>query len=829
MFKLNMMAYGKDYVAKTYLMEPSKPYSKVAAESLLVVIWVLSVACKADTYVNNSAADFRAGYCQNVEVLCEKDGAKIKLVHHEDHPASYVRFGTYTSKVLGDGTESHWQSIKWLEQFTTPQHFKRYENNPVLDPSRTGQWDDWTNGVSIIRFGGQYRMFFASWSGGGIGWATASVDDPVTWTVNPANPVLKPGPSDSFESRLINQPRCIKITDSHWRMYYTGWHGDEWKVGLAESFDGGVTWSKYPDNPILLAGPGNYDIKAACVPHVIKDGDLYKMWYTAVNSQGKISIAYATSENGINWQKYKNNPVLAPIPNSTLENRIISRCCVLKESGTYKMWYSMQGQTYRIGYAESIDGIHWERSPLNPVIDISTTGFDNESTSYPEVQHHDDGTYRMWFCGNGYGSVGYAQALPSPWKLMIHTRSGNSPKPDESWSQWSEPYRHPEGSVILSPTAKYIQYRVELQTADRLPNNSISPVLHQVEIQYQPDPTVKVKIPLYRFKGSHFDIGRQMGRQESKRISNFIKACGVDIKVAMLKKVPLRVQTFREHSPELYEESLGIAVGAGITLDEVMALNFVDEAYCSGIAIAKSHEGPMIGKTSDGSLYQGLNYCLALREPSDGGYRTISLGHVGSVKSETIMNDQGLCMGISGLLGRQQNRKNGISWMVLLRMAGERCKNIQEAVDFFKQYDLSIFGFCLIMGDASGEIAVLEKVPGGHQCLRRPDPGVNYIYEFNEALTPEVKPFAQPMENGAKRWRFARRWFSENPLPQTLEEFKKVWAAKGVPTGFCQVGEDGMLSLACVIMLPKQGVTHIAEGFPDKMLYKSLSFYTPHE
>ena len=85
-------------------------------------------------------------------------------------------------------------------------------------------------------------------------------------------------------------------------------------------------------------------------------------------------------------------------------------------------------RTYRIGYAESLDGIHWERSPLNPVMDKTDgDGFDNERSEYPEIQKHDDGTYRMWFCGNPFGSVGYAEGIKAPWNITVRTRLGNVP------------------------------------------------------------------------------------------------------------------------------------------------------------------------------------------------------------------------------------------------------------------------------------------------------------------------------------------------------------------------------------------------------------------
>ena len=49
--------------------------------------------------------------------------------------------------------------------------------------------------------------------------------------------------------------------------------------------------------------------------------------------------------------------------------------------------------------------------------------------------------------------------------VQLATRSGNSPEPDATWSAWSAMQRE-SGSIIQSPAARYVQYRVELGEND---------------------------------------------------------------------------------------------------------------------------------------------------------------------------------------------------------------------------------------------------------------------------------------------------------------------------------------------------------------------------
>ena len=52
------------------------------------------------------------------------------------------------------------------------------------------------------------------------------------------------------------------------------------------------------------------------------------------------------------------------------------------------MWYSYRGDAYRIGYAESVDGLEWERKDEEAGIDVSADGWDSEMIEYPCVFEH---------------------------------------------------------------------------------------------------------------------------------------------------------------------------------------------------------------------------------------------------------------------------------------------------------------------------------------------------------------------------------------------------------------------------------------------------------
>jgi len=77
---------------------------------------------------------------------------------------------------------------------------------------------------------------------------------------------------------------------------------------------------------------------------------------------------------------------------------------------------------------------------------------------------------RIWWRGQG--------------PIELQTRSGNSDKPDSTWSDWSASYNDANGSQITSPKARFIQWRAILRgtTGPR----STQPQLEDVSVAYLP-------------------------------------------------------------------------------------------------------------------------------------------------------------------------------------------------------------------------------------------------------------------------------------------------------------------------------------------------------
>jgi len=66
--------------------------------------------------------------------------------------------------------------------------------------------------------------------------------------------------------------------------------------------------------------------------------------------------------------------------------------------------------SYRIGYAESSNGVDWKRKDNDVGIDVSPSGWDSEMIEFPYVFDNKDTRY-MLYCGNGFGKTGFGYAI----------------------------------------------------------------------------------------------------------------------------------------------------------------------------------------------------------------------------------------------------------------------------------------------------------------------------------------------------------------------------------------------------------------------------------
>ena len=182
------------------------------------------------------------------------------------------------------------------------------------------------------------------------------------------HPALNIGVNGMFDDNGVILGDVIRVNDDI-RMYYVGFQLVS-KVkflafsGLAISKDGGDTFERYSNVPILDRTNDSLFIRA--IHSVVKIEDQFHIWYASGNGWELINgipypqyrIRHAISNDGLKIST--EGEVCIDVEN--LEYRI-GRPRVFQLNNKFFMHYT-RGTTdgqYLAGFAESLDGIHWNR------------------------------------------------------------------------------------------------------------------------------------------------------------------------------------------------------------------------------------------------------------------------------------------------------------------------------------------------------------------------------------------------------------------------------------------------------------------------------------
>lgn len=161
---------------------------------------------------------------------------------------------------------------------------------------------------------------------------------------------------DGFDSD--NLGKCSAIYERSrglYRLWYCGNDGNGDKIGYSESRNP-LYWSS-ENNEIYKGKAARFDSYQVSDPTVIKDGDIYKMWYSGYDDiQWRIGLAYSWDGRYFEYFDESHLPLEIVDP----AQYEIRYPYVIHDEGKYKIWYSLRDRTpgaaddtWKIGYAES--------------------------------------------------------------------------------------------------------------------------------------------------------------------------------------------------------------------------------------------------------------------------------------------------------------------------------------------------------------------------------------------------------------------------------------------------------------------------------------------
>lgn len=227
--------------------------------------------------------------------------------------------------------------------------------------------------------------------------------------------VLSPGPVGAFDESGVTVSCVIERAGATF-LYYTGWTLGVsvpfyFFVGLAIRPSGGLRFERVSAAPILERDA--FDPYLTASPWVLYESGLWRMWYVSCvdwqllegEPRHRYHVRYAESDDGIAWRREGH----VAIDFADEREYAMGRPCVVHDGDRYRMWFAARGAQYRLAYAESRDGLTWERNDSMIGLDPSREGWDRQMLAYPSILDHNGQRYLL-YNGDGYGRTGIGYA-----------------------------------------------------------------------------------------------------------------------------------------------------------------------------------------------------------------------------------------------------------------------------------------------------------------------------------------------------------------------------------------------------------------------------------
>lgn len=290
-------------------------------------------------------------------------------------------------------------------------------DDPISPYGERGEWNSTYNEPgAAIYYDEQYHLFINGYAGfpanTGIGYRISDDNNSYDW-VN-EDPLFSRDDVPN-EPIAIATSDILVLEDGTWVLYYFNFNSANWPriqatIGRATSDSPDGEWIA-DDEPVLVGGEdGSWDERSVAYASVNVTDDGFIMHYIGQDADGIERLGRATSEDGITWEK-DSEPVFELDPElGEGTNFVVNQV----EFDGERWILAYKSERAGIGFAFSEDGISWERYAENPVIAASDIDGVN-NIGYMSFLLEDDGDGILYFEGNvGSRTQIYAATVDLP-------------------------------------------------------------------------------------------------------------------------------------------------------------------------------------------------------------------------------------------------------------------------------------------------------------------------------------------------------------------------------------------------------------------------------
>jgi hypothetical protein len=330
-------------------------------------------------------------------------------------------------------------------------------------------------------------------------------------------------------------------------------------------------------------------------------------------------------------------------------------------------------------------------------------------------------------------------------------------------------------------------------------------------------------VRLIEARGTSYDIGRAVGRAVPELVVSAVaRICRLDVPAATVSARLTEIEAALASSfPHVLEEANGLAEGARIDRRDALLLSVASDVHgklpgwCS-LGAVPGPDGTLVGKNLDQSPdlapLQVVEFIAR-----DGDYAYVHLTTAGAMWTDGGVNERGLAL-VNASIEASGADPVGVPDGILVRELLARCADVREAVELATSQGVRTLGENVLVADADGRSAVIELLPGGHAVRE----GFS-IVACNHPLVADLVPLASPADpirgNSERR---TQRLTDLAAVRQswTIDEMAEALADHD--GGICQHGQEGLWTIASLVLAPRSRRMWFASGPPCRNRFEEV-------
>ena len=368
--------------------------------------------------------------------------------------------------------------------------------------------------------------------------------------------------------------------------------------------------------------------------------------------------------------------------------------------------------------------------------------------------------------------------------------------------------------------------------------------------------------PRIRVSGGPFERGEQYGSLARTQVlharngyERSFASKGITWDSAV-RQAQTHAEPIQRFFPGILDEMRGIAQGAGLPFEDILAMNCRTEILwkatvrahagatqpadtqrgfgeCSSFAVAPTHTAlghTLVGQNWDW-LVHGFESVVLLEVEREDGPNYVTIVEAGLL-AKTLMNEHGIALAVNTLVTSADGSAPGLPFHVLLRALAD-CERVFDAVELLATHPRASSGN-YVLGAADGAILNIETGPGDARNINVQAAEHGKTFHTNHFLGAveggfDLAPVA--MSDSYVRLSRLRELVGANAQAVTIGALDHALRDHTDAPGSICCHPDGRSDPAArwatvmsVVMDPEKRVLHLSEGNPCQVPRRALDY-----